>query len=71
MSTSQNDKMLTECLRIQRPGEEEEHGDTSWQDKPLHSMYHQSIEEVADFRKSYQWLEKAGLKGSTEALIIA
>ena len=29
------------------------------------------IEEVADIEKSYQWLEKAGLKDSIEALIMA
>ena len=34
-------------------------------------MYHQQIEEVADIVKTYQWLEKAALKDSTEALIMA
>ncbi len=34
-------------------------------------MYHRQIEEVADIEKFYQWLEKAGLKDSTEALIMA
>ncbi|XP_054913489.1 uncharacterized protein LOC129377515 [Poeciliopsis prolifica] len=34
-------------------------------------MYHQQITQVADISKSYQWLEKAGLKDSTEALILA
>ncbi|TWW62315.1 hypothetical protein D4764_04G0009620 [Takifugu flavidus] len=38
---------------------------------PLHGMYHRQIEEVADFEKTYQWLEKAGLKDSTEALLMA
>ena len=28
-------------------------------------------EEVADIKESYQWLEKAGLKDSTQALIMA
>ena len=40
-------------------------------EKPLHSTCHQQIEEVADINKSFQWLEKAGLKDSTEALIVA
>ncbi|XP_051914448.1 uncharacterized protein LOC127596235 [Hippocampus zosterae] len=34
-------------------------------------MYHRTITEVADLKKSYQWLERAGLKDSTEALILA
>lgn len=34
-------------------------------------MYHSQIEEVADIEKSYQWLGRAGLKGSTEALTMA
>lgn len=34
-------------------------------------MYHHQIEEVADIKKSYQWLENAGLTNSTEALIMA
>ncbi|KAF1377421.1 hypothetical protein PFLUV_G00200640 [Perca fluviatilis] len=33
-----------------------------------HGMYQRQIEEVADIEKTYQWLEKAGLK---EALIMA
>lgn len=43
----------------------------SWEDKPLYDMYHRNINEVADFRKSYQWLDKSGLKNSTEVLIMA
>ncbi|XP_051929435.1 uncharacterized protein LOC127605701 [Hippocampus zosterae] len=43
----------------------------SWEDKSLHGMYHRTITEVADLKKSYQWLERAGLKDSTEALILA
>ena len=35
--------------------------------EPLHGMYHRQIEEVADIKKSYQWLENAGLIDSTEA----
>ena len=38
---------------------------------PLHSMYHQWIEEVADIKKSHQWLEKAGMKDSTDTLIMS
>lgn len=33
-------------------------------------MYHQQMEEVADIVKSYQWLDKTGLKDSTEALMM-
>lgn len=44
---------------------------TSWADKALHGFYHCQFEEVADVRKSYQWLKKTGLKDSTEALIMA
>ncbi|XP_024121103.1 uncharacterized protein LOC112142083 [Oryzias melastigma] len=43
----------------------------SWEDKPLHGMYHRTITDVADIKKSYQWLERAGLQDSTEALILA
>ncbi|TWW69263.1 hypothetical protein D4764_18G0000690 [Takifugu flavidus] len=31
----------------------------------------EKIKEVADIEKTYQWLEKAGLKDSTEALLMA
>ncbi|TWW69252.1 hypothetical protein D4764_18G0000580 [Takifugu flavidus] len=34
-------------------------------------MDHRQTEEVADIEKTYQWLEKAGLKDSTEALLMA
>ncbi|TWW77451.1 hypothetical protein D4764_12G0008410 [Takifugu flavidus] len=48
--------------RQQKPSKEEEPKGLSWKDKPLHGMYHQQIEEVAHIKKTYQWLEKAGLK---------
>jgi len=34
-------------------------------------MYHRHINEAADIEKSYQWLHRAGLKDSTEAVIMA
>ena len=34
-------------------------------------MYHCQIDEVADIRKTYQWLKKAGLRDSRETLIMA
>ena len=46
-------------------------GEVRRKDKLLHGMYHRQIEEVADVEKCYQWLQKAGLKDSTEALIMA
>ncbi|XP_068176488.1 uncharacterized protein [Antennarius striatus] len=51
--------------------EEEEEEETTWRDKPLHGMYYRQIEEVAGIKKTYQWLNKAGLTDSTEALIMA
>lgn len=39
--------------------------------KPLQKMYHRHIEEIPDIKKSYQWIEKACLEASTEAMIIA
>ncbi len=66
------DEGLSEHLRQQKPeSEDKEDEEPSWRDKPLHGVYHRQIEEVADIKKSYQWLEKAGLKDSTEALIMA
>lgn len=37
---------------------------------PLLDMYHCQYENLIDIRKSYQWLEKAGLKDITGALIL-
>lgn len=63
---------LSKYLRQQKPekGEEQEE-EPSWEDKLLHGMYHQEIEEVADIKKSNWWLNKAGLKDSTEPLTMA
>jgi len=36
----------------------------------VHSIYCQQIEEGADIKKSYLWLEKFDLKDSMEALIV-
>ena len=60
-----------ETSKIQEYMSAEEEEQTTWRDKPLHGMYHRQIEEVADIEKTYQWLEKAGLRDSTEALIMA
>ncbi|XP_055368940.1 uncharacterized protein LOC129604854 [Betta splendens] len=65
------DDVLSECLRQWRTEDEMLEEGPSWEDKPLHGMYHRNITEVADLNKSYQWLERAGLKDSTEALILA
>ncbi|TWW69211.1 hypothetical protein D4764_18G0000170 [Takifugu flavidus] len=65
------DLLLSECLRQQKPTKEEEPEGLSWKDKPMHGMYHRQIEEVADIEKTYQWVTKAGLKDSTEALLMA
>ncbi|TWW65015.1 hypothetical protein D4764_22G0006620 [Takifugu flavidus] len=65
------DPLLSECLRQQKPTKEEEPEGLSWKDKPLHGIYHRQIEKVADIEKTYQWLTKAGLKDSIEALLMA
>lgn len=51
---------VSEYLGQQKPSDDEEE-----EDKPLHGMYHWLI-EVADAKKSYQWLEKPGLKAHME-----
>ena len=33
-------------------------------------MYHYQFEEVADIKKCHHWLEKAGLKDTSEVLIM-
>ena len=66
-----NDDLLCECLRQQKPSEEKEEERPSRRDKPLHGMYQQQREEVADIIKTYQWLETAGVRDNTEALIMA
>ncbi|KAL4005205.1 hypothetical protein ACER0C_004918 [Sarotherodon galilaeus] len=65
------DLVLSEYLRQQKPKNDEEEKEPSWKDRSLHGMYHRQIAEVADIQKSYQILDKAGLKDSTEALILA
>ncbi|KAK7906619.1 hypothetical protein WMY93_015231 [Mugilogobius chulae] len=65
------DGVLSECLRQWGTDDEVLEEEPSWEDKPLHGTYHRNITEVADLKISYQWLERAGLKDSTEALILA
>lgn len=69
MHTSQCMGGLSEHLRQHNP-----HGgkqmESSWENKPLHSMYHRQTEQVAD-SKFYQWIENGALKQSTEVLIMA
>ncbi|XP_051911362.1 uncharacterized protein LOC127593748 [Hippocampus zosterae] len=65
------DDVLKECLRQWGTEDEELEEGPSWEDKPLHRKYHRTITEMADLKKSYQWLERASLRDSTEALILA
>ncbi|XP_078791071.1 uncharacterized protein LOC111949134 [Oryzias latipes] len=70
-TSSSRPQLLSECLRQWR-AEDAVLGDrSSWEDKPLHGMYHRTITEVADIKKSYQWLERASLQDRLEALILA
>lgn len=50
--------------------EKEEQEVTLRKDKPLHSMYHQLMEEMANINKLYQWPEEGGLKERAETLIM-
>ena len=63
--------LLSKCLRQLKPSMEEKPKDLSWTDKPLHGMYLCQIEGMTDIGRTYQWLAKAGMKDSTEALIMA
>ncbi|XP_055359974.1 uncharacterized protein LOC129603341 [Betta splendens] len=62
MDKALTDDVLSKCLRQWRTEDEMLEEGPSWEDKPLHRMYHRNITEVADLNKSYQWLERAGLK---------
>lgn len=62
--------MLTECLRQQTQEKRGAKRGTVMEDRLLPGIYHRQIEEVADIKKSYQWLDKAGAKDSTKALIL-
>uniref|UniRef100_A0A3B3HR86 Carbohydrate sulfotransferase n=1 Tax=Oryzias latipes TaxID=8090 RepID=A0A3B3HR86_ORYLA len=70
-TSSSRPQLLSKCLRQWRVEDTMLEDRSSWEDKPLHGMYHWTITEVADIKKSYQWLERAGLQDSTEALILA
>lgn len=61
------DELLRDCLIW----EEDEGEKVPWQDNTLDlGMAYQQISELTDIGKSYQWLEKFGVKDNTEALII-
>lgn len=55
------DEVLSEYLRQQEPDGKQQL-EPSWEDKALHGTSHSEIEEVADIKKSHQWMKKAGLK---------
>lgn len=44
---------------------------SSWKEKPLPGTYYRQTEEVVDIKNIYLWLDKAGLKESTEEFIVA
>lgn len=62
---------LQECFKqLKMDTDEEQEEEQSWTITPLRGMYYRQREEVADIKKSYQWMEKNGLKDCTEALIM-
>lgn len=55
-------ELLQTCLKqLKTDGDVEQEEELSWTTKPLHGMYYQQREEVADIKKSYQWLQQAML----------
>lgn len=66
----QEDDVVSECLRQQKPEEKEEQETENITARQTTAQYWQ-IEEVVDTAKSYKWLDEAGLKGGTEAVIMA
>lgn len=60
----------SQCIRQQEAEGYDEEEAVSWKTNTLEGMYHCQSEEVTDIKKSYQWLEKAGLMECTEALIM-
>lgn len=64
--TSEGRSYLSQCFRLQNPKQWKRNKRNH---NPLHSMNHQQIEEMIHINKSYQWLERSGLKDSIEALI--
>ena len=65
------DELLGKGMRQQQRGTDDQSEEMPSHSKALHGMYHRQIVEMADIRKSYQWLKKAGLTDSTESLILA
>ncbi len=63
-----SDNLRGECLGQQNPNDEEARRTRNHHGRTL---YHRQTGEVADTEKSHQWLEKAGLKDSPEALTTA
>lgn len=67
---TRGDGLLLRQLRTD--AEEEQEEELSWINVPsLYGLYHWQIEEMAGIKISYQWLNKACLKNSTKALIMA
>ena len=64
------DPLIAECQSMTNawevPNKIEE-----WRSKALHGAWHRGVSEVADMRKTYQWLHKINLKTNCEALIMA
>lgn len=67
---AETDELMKECQRLianWEPPQDKE----PWYDKPLHGAWHNGVAEVADMRKTYQWLTRSNIKANTEALIMA
>lgn len=57
----------SEQLRQQKSQKEEkQEKEPSWMNRLMHGMPRWWIEEVADTKKSYQWLDRAGLKAQRD-----
>lgn len=54
---------LQECFKqLKMDTDEEQEEEQSWTITPLRGMYYRQREEVADIKKSYQWLKRSTLR---------
>lgn len=65
------DEVINEFHRQEKPLKVQQEQESSPKDKPLRRMNHRQVKEVAVLENTFQWLDKVGLKDSTEAPIMA
>ena len=57
---AESDPLMAKCKRLIETWKKPDEA-AAWYEKPLHGTWHNSVSEVADMTRTYQWINKSNI----------